>query len=149
MSSSEKRRVIVVDDWADVTFSIAVLLRDAGCEVLEFNSGANVVAEALVFRPDVVLLDLELRGEPSGLEVARRIRERPELQNAVIAVMTAHIGEDNRRDALAAGCSAFIAKPVESKHLTAIALHGDRRTSIPRLWPAHLERRSVNLAMQS
>jgi CheY-like chemotaxis protein len=147
MSKNDKRRVIVVDDWADVTFSIAVLLRDAGCEVLEFNSGANVVAEALVFRPDVVLLDLELRGEPSGLEVARRIRERPELQETVIAVMTAHIGEENRRDASAAGCSVFIAKPVESKHLTAIALRGDRRTPASLPWPSHLERRE-NLAEQ-
>ncbi|HVL59559.1 MAG TPA: response regulator [Burkholderiaceae bacterium] len=144
MISTEKRRVIVVDDWADVTFSIAVLLRDAGCEVLEFNSGANVVAEALVFRPDVILLDLELRGEPSGLEVARRIRERPELQNVVIAVMTAHIGEENRREALAAGCSVFIAKPVESKHLTAIALHGDRRAAPRHPWPRHLERRALS-----
>ncbi len=146
MDSSGKRRVIVVDDWADVTFSIAVLLRDAGCEVLEFNSGANVVAEALVFRPDVILLDLELRGEPSGLEVARRLRERPELQDVVIAVMTAHIAEENRREAQAAGCTVFIAKPVESKHLTAIALRGDRRDPAARPWPAHLERRNVGLA---
>lgn len=141
MVSQEKRRIIVVDDWADVTFSIAVLLRDAGCEVLEFNSGANVVAEAVVFRPDVILLDLELRGRPSGLEVARQIRERPELQDVVIAVMTAHIGEENRREAQAAGCTVFIAKPVESKHLTAIALRGDRRAPATRPWPSHLERR--------
>lgn len=149
MTSTGRRRIIVVDDWADMTFSIAALLRDAGCEVLEFNSGRDVVAVAAGFRPDVVLLDLELRGEPNGIDVARDLRDSDALRETLLVAISAHSDEDTRALALQAGSTIFLAKPVDSRQLLRVALHGERRRADAAPWPAHRERRRAAVAWMS
>src|SRR5262249_13193589 len=67
-------RILVVDDDPDTNESMACVLRLWGHEAFTARDGAAAVKAADQFRPDVLLLDLDLRSRPDGYEVARQIR---------------------------------------------------------------------------
>ncbi|HEX5269577.1 MAG TPA: ATP-binding protein, partial [Gemmataceae bacterium] len=71
------RRILVVDDNKDSADTLAHLLTLLGHEARTAYDGEAALEAAPLFRPEVVLLDLNLPGL-SGLEVARRLRERGE-----------------------------------------------------------------------
>ena len=66
-------RVLVADDNADATDSLATLLRMAGCEVAVAYEGFAVVPVAERFGPDACVLDVRMPGV-DGWEVGRRLR---------------------------------------------------------------------------
>ena len=63
------------------------------------HTGPTVLAAALDYRPDVVLLDIGLP-ELDGFEVAKRIRQQPTLQDIVLVAMTGY-GQESRPAAFA------------------------------------------------
>src|SRR5438445_12273981 len=69
-------KVLCVDDNKDAADSTAVLLRQAGFDARACLSGAEALAEAESFHPDVCLIDLKMPGM-SGEDLAARLRERP------------------------------------------------------------------------
>jgi DNA-binding response OmpR family regulator len=108
-------RIAVVDDDRDTAAMLAWLLQMDGHEVIGCYAGKKVIEDACAGRPDVILVDLAMP-QQSGLEIARRIRERGE-QIALIAV-TGHADESQRRLALEAGFDAYLANPVEFSSLS-------------------------------
>lgn len=75
-AGAARRRVLVVDDSADITESLSDVLQMLGHETRSAPDGPTALRLAAEFRPHVVLLDLGLP-EMSGQEVARRLRESP------------------------------------------------------------------------
>ena len=71
--ASAPLRVIVVDDDRDTVDTLALLLADAGCVVHKAYSGKEVLPAARLFRPDVIILDIQVPGM-SGYAVAQQIR---------------------------------------------------------------------------
>ncbi|HEX8119450.1 MAG TPA: response regulator, partial [Pyrinomonadaceae bacterium] len=67
-------------------------------------------------RPDVVLMDLNLP-VLDGFGAAERIRSNPELKDTAIVAVTAYQDHDLRARALAAGCNAFVTKPIDFEWL--------------------------------
>ncbi len=108
-------RVLVVDDCADTASTIAWLLSASGFHVLEATSAEQALAQAEHFHPDVVLLDLSLKGSITGLEVARQLGMAP--HQTRVAAVTGWAGESDRREAAAAGCEAYFLKPVDIETL--------------------------------
>lgn len=92
------RRVLVVDDNRDAADSLAMMLRLAGQDVRLVYDGPSAVAEATGFGPHVVLLDIGMPGM-DGYEVAKRMRELPELQSTVLVAVTGW-GPGRRSEAL-------------------------------------------------
>src|SRR5262245_57582361 len=74
LDPSRTRRILVVEDQAEVREGLAILLRLSGHEVDVTGDGPDALQRARSFRPDLVLLDLGLPGM-DGYEVARRLRE--------------------------------------------------------------------------
>jgi DNA-binding NarL/FixJ family response regulator len=69
-------RCLIVDDNASFREEMRGLLAEQGLDVVGgAESGAEAVQQIAALRPDVALIDIDL-GEESGLEVARRLRER-------------------------------------------------------------------------
>lgn len=101
-------RVLLVDDDPDVRELVRETLGRAGHSVLEAADLGAAVALLDGARPDVVLLDLDLPGGSSGLdllpELARRACEAP------VIVLTAS-GETTRATALARGVAYYLTKP--------------------------------------
>jgi PAS domain S-box-containing protein len=120
--SSPPRRVLVVDDNRDAADSLAVLLRLMGQDVCVAYDGPSALAQAQEFRPALVLLDIGMPGM-DGYEVARRLRQQPELGNVVVAALTGWGQEGDRRRSAEAGFDRHLVKPVDPAALEALLAH--------------------------
>nr|WP_156901431.1 PAS domain S-box protein [Azohydromonas australica] len=110
------QRVLVVDDHHDAAESMAMLLRMSGHDVQVAQDGPMALGMAAALRPDFVLLDIGLPGM-DGYELARRIRELPELGRVQLIAVTGRGQEADRQTAAAAGFHSFITKPVDPEEL--------------------------------
>ena len=115
--SLDYRVLIVEDDRGQAQFCESVLqLRGISTRVC--GAGEEALDEVATFRPDLVLLDLYLPGI-NGIEVAQRIRERPEHAFLPIVFLSGETDLDKRFDAIRMGGDDFITKPVKPRHLLA------------------------------
>jgi CheY-like chemotaxis protein/two-component sensor histidine kinase len=105
-------RVLVVDDNRDAAETLATLLEMLGLQTRQVHDGEAVLAAALEFRPDVVLLDIGLPGM-DGYEVAQVLRAEPRLGRVTLIALTGWGAEDDRRRAMAAGFDHHLTKPVD------------------------------------
>jgi CheY-like chemotaxis protein len=110
----EVRRILVVDDNCELAGLLAVLLQLEGHEVQTAADGGEALDRAESFRPEIVLMDLEMPGI-DGLEASRRIRARPWGSTILIAVVT---GQDvDRRRSREAGVDLHFTKPLDTTAL--------------------------------
>jgi two-component system CheB/CheR fusion protein len=116
---SERLRVLVVDDCPDTTWSMALLLRLWGHDVSVAANGQAALSMAEVFRPQVVLLDIGLP-VVDGLEVARRLRQQPDLFDVLILGISGFSQPEDTQRALEAGCDHYLIKPVEPDALRSL-----------------------------
>lgn len=108
--------ILVVEDYEDTSLAMRLALEDRGYRILEASDGAAAVELAGRERPDIILMDLSLP-VMDGLEATKQIRSDPEMEETVIVAVTAHSDPDHRTRALAAGCNAFVTKPIDFEWL--------------------------------
>lgn len=109
-------RILLVDDHALVRAGMRSLLRDIpGVEVVaEASDGGEALIQAERVRPDVVLLDIAMKGM-NGLEAAARLRER--LPETKVVILSMHTSEEYVLLALRAGASAYLIKDSATSEL--------------------------------
>ena len=109
------RRVVVIDDNRDAADTTAMLVEVLGGECRVAYDGTSGVHEVLAYRPEIVLLDIAMRGL-DGYETCSRIRR--ELGRGVNVVALTGYGRGQDRDkALQSGFDAHLTKPVDPKEL--------------------------------
>ncbi len=108
-------RILLVEDTPTQAEVARALLRDLGHEIRLAESGAAALAQALEWRPDAILMDIELP-DFSGFEVMRRLRTEG-LESAII-VVTAHGSVNHAVEAMREGAVDFIVKPYAKARLT-------------------------------
>ena len=106
----EQTRVLIVDDDAVTRMLAGSAMSDAGHEALEADSGEAAITVLKEYRPDIVLLDLQMPGM-GGLAFCRWLREQPRLSSLPVLVMTGLDDSATIESAFDAGASDFIAKP--------------------------------------
>jgi len=111
--------VLVVEDFEDNRFMMRRLLEMAGYRVIEATDGEEAIALAQSERPALILMDLSLP-RIDGLAATRRIRLNPELVGVPIVAVSAHDSADFHAEALAAGCTDYVAKPIDFDGLDAL-----------------------------
>jgi two-component system OmpR family response regulator len=116
MRSDRALRVLVVEDCPDTRNSLTRLLSLWGHTVQSAPNGMAALQMVAAFRPDVVLLDLGLPGL-DGYEVARRLRQREDIEQPLVVSLTGHGQPEDRSKALAAGCDLHWVKPAEPEAL--------------------------------
>ena len=104
--------ILVVDDNEDAAQTLASLLQLDGHRVEVAYDGEHALAAAVGRWPRVVLLDLGLP-KLDGLVVARRLRQDPRFDHAVLIAMSGYAQASDREATAAAGFDAHLAKPVE------------------------------------
>jgi PAS domain S-box-containing protein len=109
-------RVLVVDDNDDSAQTMAMMLELEGHRAKVAHDGREAFEVARSFKPHVVLLDIGLP-EMDGFDVARRMREMPELTNAMLVAMTGYGQEDDRRRTAQAGFAHHLVKPIDPEAL--------------------------------
>lgn len=114
--------ILVVEDYEDTSLAMRLALEDQGYRILEAADGAQAVEVAMRERPDIILMDLQLP-VMDGLAATERIRANPEMSEVVIVAVTAHQEADYRARALAAGCNAFVSKPIDFEWLNELLVN--------------------------
>ncbi|HXG90288.1 MAG TPA: response regulator [Vicinamibacterales bacterium] len=109
-------KVLLVDDDADASEPLSLLLQSKGHDTRIAVEGAEAIAVADDFQPRCVFLDLGLP-VMDGYEVARRLRQRPYGQNLVLVALTGWAGKDVRTKAAEAGFDYHLVKPVDFEAL--------------------------------
>jgi CheY-like chemotaxis protein len=112
----EDLTILIVEDYEDTSLVMRLALERKGYHILEASDGARAVEVAESVRPEVILMDLSLP-VLDGFDAAQRIRANPELKETVIVAVTAHHDPDLRARSLAAGCNAFVTKPIDFEWL--------------------------------
>ena len=118
--ASAARKVLVVDDNVDAAESLALVLRDGGCEVLTAYDGAAALAAAGKGPFDIVFLDIALPGGADGHEVARRMRRDPRFDGVTLVALTGFGQEEDRRRSAEAGFDRHLVKPVDPAAVRAL-----------------------------
>ena len=120
------RRVLVVDDNVDAAETAALVLGTAGHVVRTCFDGRSALAVARDWVPQAVLLDIGLP-DLTGYEVARQLRELPEMGDVLIVAVTGYGQDADRQQAHAAGIDHHVTKPVAPPTLLALLARERRR----------------------
>ena len=115
-TQAEDLTVLVVEDYEDASLAMRLALEDCGYHILEASDGAQAVEVAAREHPQIILMDLNLP-VLDGLAATERIRSNPNLRDTIIVAVTAYSDHDYRARALAAGCNAFVSKPIDIEWL--------------------------------
>ena len=107
--------LVVEDNETNQMLTLAVLERDGYRVVLAGSTGeARERLDAAV--PDLILMDVQLPGE-DGLTFTRELKADPATSAIPIVAMTAHAMHGDAELAIEAGCSGYIAKPIDTRAL--------------------------------
>jgi DNA-binding response OmpR family regulator len=129
MAEESNGTVLVVDDEPTIVEIVARYLERAGFEAHQAMDGPEALRLADLHKPDLVVLDVMLPGF-DGLEVMRRLHERPGKRVAVI-LLTARGEESDRLVGLRHGADDYVVKPFSPAELVARVEAVMRRVAPP------------------
>jgi two-component system cell cycle response regulator DivK len=112
------KRILVVEDTEDNRQIIRDLLTSVGYEMIEALDGAQGVAMAGEYKPDLILMDMQLP-VLDGYEATRRIKADPALAHIPVIAVTSYALSGDEAKTKAAGCNAYVAKPFSPRQLLA------------------------------
>ena len=106
-----RKRILIVED-NDLNLKLfRDLLTAHGYETIETKEGLEAINLTREKHPHLILMDIQLP-EISGLDVTRRLKAEDNLRNIPIIAVTAFAMKDDEEKILAAGCQAYISKPI-------------------------------------
>lgn len=104
--------ILVVDDSRANRLLMRELLKSRGYQVQEAESAERCVALMRHSLPDLVLMDVQLPGI-DGLSATRYLKTDPMFATVPVIALTSRNLASDKGDALAAGCDAYLSKPVK------------------------------------
>jgi two-component system chemotaxis response regulator CheY len=107
-------RILVVDDSGLARRRARTILEGAGYEVIEAEDGMAALERYFVSRPDIVVLDLVMKGM-YGLDVLAKLREIDE--SACVIVVSADVQTSSQQLVTEAGAAGFLVKPLEAEQI--------------------------------
>ena len=113
------RTVLYVEDNEFNRKIVRQLLSATTYRLLEATDGEQGVATAVEVQPDLVLMEVQLP-KMSGLDATRQLRADPRTERIPIIVVTSFALSGDDQKALAAGASAYLAKPYSPRELLAL-----------------------------
>jgi two-component system KDP operon response regulator KdpE len=127
-------RILVIDDEPQIRRIMRTTLITAGYEVDDAKTAEEGLLKVREFRPDLVLLDINLPGM-GGLAACRELRAD---QNVAIIMLTVHNTEAAKVEALDAGADDFVTKPFSTPELLARIRAALRRIPVGQAAPSRL-----------
>lgn len=110
-------KILVVEDEGIVSIDIRNMLKNLGYTIAGVAFlGEEAVQKAESTQPDLVLMDIGLKGEIDGIEAAKTIRDRFHIP---VVFLTGFADENTLTKAKEADPSGFIIKPIKEEELTA------------------------------
>jgi two-component system, OmpR family, KDP operon response regulator KdpE len=128
-------RILIVDDEPQIRRILRTTLIGAGYEVDDARTGVEALEKVHRFRPDLVLLDINMPGM-NGLDVCRELRAGT---NIAIIMLTVRDSESDKVGALDAGADDFVTKPFSTPELLARMRAALRRVPALQSSPSRIE----------
>lgn len=127
-SRRSRLKILVIEDHAADIKLATLILSTTGHEVSAVEAAEKAFAAIQEDRPQLILLDLNLPGM-DGLALARKLKADPSTRDIHVVAVTCYPEQYPKAAALAAGCDAYLLKPIDTRELsdqlTAVAEGGD------------------------
>ena len=108
------RRVVIVEDNERNLRLIRHVLERAGFSIVGVGTGEEGLAAVRAERPDLLLVDIQLRGSAlDGEDVLHAVRADPATADLVVVALTAFAVRGDEERLLAAGFDGYVAKPID------------------------------------
>jgi CheY-like chemotaxis protein len=127
---SQPLRVLIVDDYADAADSLRLLLDLWNHQTQVVRDGAAALEAADAFRPQVVLLDIQMPGMNGG-EVAVQLRRQPEGAGIILVATTANASDDPRLAPYNGLFNHYLRKPYNLEQLEHLLAACVAKLSLP------------------
>ena len=111
-------KILIVEDNAANMKLACLLLENAGHTTLSAVDAEIGLTLARSERPDLILMDIQLPGM-DGLAATALLKKDPATASIPVIALTAMAMKEDREKTRAAGCDAYIAKPLRYKELLA------------------------------
>jgi CheY-like chemotaxis protein len=112
----ERRSALVVDDVADVTEMLAVVLTHAGYSVVTAASAPAALKAARERQFDVIISDIGMP-DMNGYQLAREMRQLPGYETIPMVAVTGYSMFDDKERSTKAGFNAHMTKPIDPRAL--------------------------------
>ncbi len=109
-------KILLVDDEPDILEIVGYNLTQEGYQIVTASNGKEAIAVARKELPHLIIMDV-MMPEMDGIEACENIRKFPELQNTIIAFLTARSEDYSQVAGFDAGADDYIAKPIKPKVL--------------------------------
>ncbi len=111
-------KLLLVEDEKDIQEMLARRLVKRGHAVVTASDGAEACALAKSEQPDLILMDISLRGSAlDGWEATRQIKAAPETRAIPVIALTAHALPEHQARCQEAGCDDYDTKPIDLPRL--------------------------------
>jgi CheY-like chemotaxis protein len=110
----QRSRILVIEDNPSNMDLARMVLEGNGYAVDTATTGAEGLEKARHLQPDLILMDLQLPGV-DGLAATRQLKADPATARIPVVALTANALKGSEEEAIAAGCSGYIPKPIELK----------------------------------
>jgi CheY-like chemotaxis protein len=108
--------ILIVDDNPTNLKLVAYLMKAKGFEVDTAADADGAMAAIRARPPQLVLMDLQMPGV-DGLELTRRLKRDTATAHIIIIAVTAYAMKGDQEKAVAAGCDAYVTKPIDTRAL--------------------------------
>jgi two-component system cell cycle response regulator DivK len=112
-------RILIIEDNAANMKLATFLLRSAGHTALCAVDAETGLTCSRADQPDIILMDLQLPGM-DGLAATAMLKKDPATTAIPVIALTAMAMKDDQEKAMAAGCDAYISKPLRFQELYAM-----------------------------
>jgi len=144
-----QKKILIVEDESIIAEDISDSLISLGYGISGMvYSGEEAIEAAAKFRPDLILMDVNLQGEMDGITAAAEIRSRFQIP---VVYLTAYTDENTLRRVNATKPFGYIVKPFEEKNLHTtiqLALHQHEYDSLTNLPNRSLLREQLNEVLE-
>ncbi len=129
MMTVSKKILVVEDDPVSLKL-VRDVLQAYGYDTEEATNGEEAVDRAVERRPDLIVMDIRLPGI-NGLEATRRLRSDPRTAAIPIVAVTAQAMPEDEARIMAAGCQAYLPKPLRFTEFVSVVEGLLRGTEVP------------------
>ncbi|PSB05987.1 hypothetical protein C7B62_23970, partial [Pleurocapsa sp. CCALA 161] len=138
LTNESKANILIVEDELLIAKNTAKKLQNFGYNVLKIVSNGQAAIDCVnLEQPDLVLMDIAIKGEIDGIETASQIKS---ISDVPIIFTTAYANDETLDRASETGCYGYLIKPYKEQEL---------RATVKMTLSKHLEQSTIQQALQS